>query len=96
NALADDILMARARLFINQKDYARAVISLKKIADEHPTELWGDDAIFILGDIYDNNLNDKAQAKIYYQKIITDHPGSLWINEARKRFRVLRGDATGA
>jgi len=34
----------------------------------------------------------KEQAKIYYQKIITDYAGSLWINEARKRFRILRGD----
>jgi len=47
----------------------------------------------MLGDIYDNQLNDKPQAKIYYQKIITDYPGSLWINDARKRFRVIRGDS---
>jgi len=37
-------------------------------------------------------LSDKVQAKAYYQKIITDYPGSLWINEARKRFRIIRGD----
>ncbi|RYZ99412.1 MAG: tetratricopeptide repeat protein, partial [Sphingobacteriaceae bacterium] len=55
--------------------------------------IWSDDAVFILGDIYENNLNDKEQAKAYYRKIITDHPGSLWLNEARKRFRILRGDA---
>jgi len=46
----------------------------------------------MLGDIYENQLSDKEQAKIYYQKIITDYAGSLWINEARKRFRALRGD----
>jgi tetratricopeptide (TPR) repeat protein len=92
NSLSDDILMAKARLRIQEKDYAGAVILLKKIADEHSFSLWADDAVFMLGDIYENHLDDKEQAKIYYQKIITDYAGSLWINEARKRFRILRGD----
>jgi len=92
NALSDDILMAKARILIQQKDYVGAVPLLKKIVAEHPNDLWADDAIFMLGDIYDNYLNDKEQAKGYYQKIITDYPGSLLINESRKRFRILRGD----
>jgi tetratricopeptide (TPR) repeat protein len=92
NALSDDILMAKARIDIQEKNYSDAVQLLKKIYEMHPDNLWADDAVFMLGDIYDNQLNDKAQAKTYYQKIITDYPGSLWINEARKRFRILRGD----
>jgi outer membrane protein assembly factor BamD (BamD/ComL family) len=92
NSLGDDILMAKARLLIQQKDYAGAVPLLKKIADEHSFDLWADDAVFMLGDIYENRLNDKEKAKAYYQKIITDYAGSLYINEARKRFRLLRGD----
>lgn len=92
NALSNDILMAKARITIQQKDYADAVLLLKLIVDNSPTNLWADDAVFMLGDIYDNHLSDKVKAKAYYQKIITDYPGSLWLNEARKRFRVLRGD----
>jgi predicted Zn-dependent protease len=92
NSLDDDILMAKARLLIQQKEFAGAVPLLKEIADQHSFSLWADDAVFMLGDIYENHLSDKAQAKIYYQKIITDYAGSLWINEARKRFRLLRGD----
>lgn len=92
NALSNDILMAKARILIQQKDYNDAITLLKKIYETHPDNLWADDAVFMLGDIYENQLNDKAQAKTYYQKIITDYPGSLWINEARKRFRILRGD----
>lgn len=92
NSLTDDILMAKARLLIQQKEYAGAVPLLKEIANEHSFDLWADDAVFMLGDIYENHLSDKEQAKIYYQKIITDYAGSLWINEARKRFRLLRGD----
>ncbi len=92
NAMADGILMAKARILIQQKNYNDAVLLLKKIAEEYSAGLWADDAVFMLGDIYENQLSDKAQAKIYYQKIITDYAGSLWINEARKRYRALRGD----
>ncbi|MDB4925676.1 tetratricopeptide repeat protein [Mucilaginibacter sp.] len=92
NALSDDILMAKARIALQQKNYADAAADLKKIIAEHPTDLWADDAVFMLGDIYENQLTDKEQAKNYYQKIITDYGGSLFINEARKRFRKLRGD----
>jgi TolA-binding protein len=92
NAMVNDILMAKSRILIQQKSYNEAIPLLKKIIENNPADLWADDAVFMLGDIYDNQLNDKAQAKAYYQKIITDYPGSLWINEARKRFRVIRGD----
>ncbi|WDZ99370.1 tetratricopeptide repeat protein [Mucilaginibacter sp. SJ] len=96
NALEDDIMMSKSRILIQQKDYAGAVPLLKKILEEHPADLWADDAVFMLGDIYENRLNDKTTARNYYQKIITDYPGSLWINEARKRFRILRGDKPDA
>jgi tetratricopeptide (TPR) repeat protein len=92
NQLSDDISMAKARIAIQQKAYPDAVTYLKKIITDHPLDLWADDAVFMLGDIYENQLNDKEQAKTYYQKIITDYAGSLYINEARKRFRKLRGD----
>jgi tetratricopeptide (TPR) repeat protein len=96
NSLSDDILMAKARILIQQKNYADAIVPLKKIVTDHPFNLWADDAVYMLGDIYENHLNNKDQAKIYYQKIITDYPGSLWINDARKHFRVLRGDKPDA
>ncbi len=96
NSLSDDILMAKARILIQQKSYNEAITPLKKIVSDHPFNLWADDAVFMLGDIYENHLNNKELAKTFYQKIITDYPGSLWINEARKRFRILRGDKPDA
>lgn len=92
NTLADDILMAKARIFIQQKQYTAAITPLQKIVTEHPADLWADDAVFMMADLYENRLNDKAKAQQLYQKIITDYPSSLWINEARKKFRALRGD----
>jgi lipopolysaccharide biosynthesis regulator YciM len=96
NPLEADILMAKARIMIQQKDFTNAVAMLKEIVEKHSFDLWADDAVFMLGDIYETKLNDANLAKTYYQKIITDYPGSLWINDARKRFRLLRGDKNDA
>jgi TolA-binding protein len=96
NALEADILMAKARIMMQQKDFTNAVVFLKQIVEKHAFDLWADDAVYMLGDIYETKLNDANQAKTYYQKIITDYPGSLWINDARKRFRLLRGDKNDA
>ncbi len=92
NPLNDDILMARARILIQQKNYRAAVEHLKQIITDHPTGLWADDAVYLLATLHEEELNDKQTAKNFFQKIITDYPGSIWIGNARKHFRLLRGD----
>lgn len=95
NSLADDILMAKSRIFIKNNDLNQALIQLQAIIDNYSTDLWGDDAIFILADIYETRLNQPGKALELYQKIISEYPGSLYVIEARKRFRHLRGDKLG-
>ena len=95
NSLADDILMAKSRIFIKNNDLNQALVQLQEIIDRYSTDLWGDDAIFILADIYETRLNQPGKALELYQKIITEYPGSLYVIEARKRFRHLRGDKLG-
>lgn len=95
NSLADDILMAKFRIFIKNDDLNQAITQLQAIIDTYSTDLWGDDAIFILADIYENRLKQSEKALELYQKIISDFPGSLYVIEARKRFRQLRGDKLG-
>lgn len=95
HSLTDDILMSRARIFIKQADYAGAAASLQKIIDNYSFDLWADDAIFTLADIFETKLHQPEKARQLYQRIITDFPGSLYVIEARKRFRNLRGDSLG-
>ncbi|HEY0666636.1 MAG TPA: tetratricopeptide repeat protein [Sphingobacteriaceae bacterium] len=95
NSLTDDILMAKARIFIKKSDFNMAVTSLQQIMADFSYDLWADDATFILADIFENKLSQPEKARELYQKIITDFPGSLYVIEARKRFRQLRGDKTG-
>ena len=95
NSLADDILMAKAKIYLKQNNFTSATSELQKIINDYSFDLWGDDALFMLAELYENNLKDNEKAKTYYQKIITDFPGSLYVVEARKRFRALRGDNIG-
>ncbi len=95
NSLEDDILMAKSRIFLQSSELDQAVIQLQTIIDKYTTGLWGDDAIFMLADLYENKLNQSGKAQELYQRIITDFPGSLYVIEARKRFRLLRGDKLG-
>jgi pentatricopeptide repeat protein len=95
NSLEDDILMSKAKIFQKQSNIEKTIEQLNLIVTKHGTDLWGDDAIFMLAEIYENNLSNSAKAMEYYQKLITDFPGSLYVTEARKRFRNLRGDNLG-
>ncbi len=95
SSLADDILMAKSRIFLKNNDIDKAVVQLQEIVDKHTSDLWGDDALFMLADLYESKLSQPSKALELYQKIITDFPGSLYVIEARKRFRLLRGDKLG-
>lgn len=95
NSLTDDILMAKSEIFLKRNDVNQAVAQLQTIIENYSTDLWGDDAIFTLADLYETKLNQPGKALELYQRIITDFPGSLYVIEARKRFRQLRGDKLG-
>ncbi len=95
NSLADDILMSKARVFIQSNQEQKAVPQLQEIIDNFSTELWGDNALFILADLYETKLKQPEKAAELFQKIISEYPGSIFVIESRKRFRQLRGDKLG-
>lgn len=95
NSLTDDILMAKAKIFLKTNESAKVVEVLNELINLHSDSIWIDDALFTLADLYEKKLDDQAQAKTLYQKLMTDYPGSMFTAEARKRFRNLRGDNLG-
>ena len=92
NSLADDILMAKARIYIKQHNYTQAAAFLETIVSQYSWGLWADDALFMLGDVFETELKKPEKAKEYFQKLIIEHSSSLYVDEARNRFRNLRGD----
>lgn len=90
--LVDDALYQKALIFIKQKKYLDAEALLKKIEENHGTELLADDAVYQLAELYEYHLKDIPKAMEYYQKIMKDFSSSLYVVEARKHYRALRGD----
>jgi tetratricopeptide (TPR) repeat protein len=95
NSLVDDILMAKAKIYLKTNELNKAVEMLKELINSHSESIWTDDALFTLADLLEKKLNDPEQAKMLYQKLMSNYPGSMFNAEARKRFRNLRGDKVG-
>jgi tetratricopeptide (TPR) repeat protein len=92
HSLSDEILLKKSYSMQLQGRWTEAVDYLEKLLKYHSEDILADDALFQLGDIYENHLNDKEKAAEYYKKILFSYKGSLYVVEARKRFRALRGD----
>lgn len=94
HSLGDEILLRKAKAMQLQGNWQQAIVYLEELLKYHKEDILADDALFNLGDIYENNLNDKEKASEFYKTILFDYKGSLYSVEARKRFRALRGDAS--
>ncbi len=92
HALTDDIYLKQANILIENKKFEEAINKLKLIIESYGEDILADNALFLLGDIYQNYLKLPEQAMAYYKLIITDYSDSVLLVEARKRFRFLRGD----
>jgi len=92
HALADDILFAKARISIKEQKFDEAAAFLEQMIASYPSDILTDNALFMLGELYETELDDKSKAYNYYETIILDHSGSIFTTEARKRYRNLRGD----
>ncbi|WP_256002050.1 tetratricopeptide repeat protein [Pedobacter deserti] len=92
NSLADDILMAKSAIYISTGELRKAEEVLKALIGLGNQSIWADDALFTLAGLYEKDLQQPEQARLLYERLINDHPGSLLADEARKRFRKLRGD----
>lgn len=91
-SLQDDILFAKARIYLQQRKYEEAAKMFEDLDDSYSTDLLGDDATFQLAELEEKYMNNKDKAMELYKTILTKYPGSLYVIEARKRFRELRGD----
>lgn len=95
NSLEDDILMAKARIYIKSNELKEAASLLKEVIDQHSDSIWADDALFMLAELLEQKMQEPDEAKALYQQLLERYPDSLYHTEARKRFRNLRGDHLG-
>jgi len=90
--ITDDALMKKAEILLKQGKFPESEEIYKKVNSDFSDGILGDDALFNLAKLYENQLNDKAKAMAAYQELLVKYQGSLFTVEARKKFRSLRGD----
>ena len=92
HALLDDILYQQALIHYKKKEYQASVDLYTKVYEEFPEEIRADNALFKLAEIYENEMEDLEKAQELYEKLFIDFSNSTYAIEARKRYRLLRGD----
>ena len=90
HSLVDDILYRKAKIEIDRQNYALAAEYLEGIRTDFTYELLADNALFLLAEMYNFEMDQKEKAKELYGEMLTMHPGSVYIEESREKFRELR------
>ena len=73
-------------------DYQLALSQYQQIIDLHPEDIYIDEALFFIAEIYSKRVIDLDKAKSYYEKLVFHHQDSIYYVDARKKYRELRGD----
>ena len=92
HGLRDDIFYTKALAFVRLKDYEKAEKLYLQIIEEYPDEIRADNAMFNLAELYENQLEKLDEAQKLYEKLFLDYSNSTFAIEARKRYRLIRGD----
>lgn len=92
NQLVDDIYFLKAKVMLKEQKYDEAINFLQMVEEQSSDRLLKDDAIFMLGKLYEEVWNDPEKAMAEYEKLLMDYKDSIFVVEARQRFRRLRGD----
>ena len=90
--IEDEALFKQAELYTKRKEYSNAEANYLKIIEIDALGILVDDSYYMLAELYANHLNKPEKAKEMYQKIIFEYASSIYLVEARKKYRILRGD----
>ncbi len=91
--IEDEALLRQGELLEKVKDYNAAALNYQKIITFYSNDILADDAHFALAELYKNRLNLPDKAKEHYEKILYNYQDSYFFPEARRNYRLLRGDA---
>ncbi|MEI6408909.1 MAG: tetratricopeptide repeat protein [Bacteroidota bacterium] len=92
HSLQDDIVYLEAQIYEKKRDYETAAKRYETVAEKYKDDIRADNALYALAQLYETKLNDPEKAKNLYEKIFVNYSGSVFAVEARKRYRILRGD----
>ena len=92
HTLSDEIYMRKAEIYMQLNNTDMVLEMYNKIATDWNYDILADDALYKMAKLYDSTLSNHEKAMDLYEKILLEHNSSIFVAEARKRFRILRGD----
>ncbi|HPR31995.1 MAG TPA: tetratricopeptide repeat protein [Prolixibacteraceae bacterium] len=92
HSLSDIILMRKAFLFEKEFDYESALSYYEQLVRNYPWSTSADDALYKIALLYENRFGQSEKAQELYKQIMIEYPSSIYVTDARKRYRILRGD----
>ncbi len=90
--IEDEALLSQAKLYEKEEDFKSAEKNYQIIIHTFNDDILADNAHYFLAELYANQLQDPEKAKSLYEQIIFNFADSIYFVEARKKFRMLRGD----
>ncbi|MDI9355486.1 MAG: tetratricopeptide repeat protein [Chitinophagaceae bacterium] len=90
--IRDEVWFQLAKIEIEFQNYMKAIEYYDLIIENFADDILSDDALFLKSKILEEYIQDQENAKKYYTELIHKYPGSMYVTEARKRYRILRGD----
>src|SRR5690606_13617970 len=91
-SITDEALFKQAKLFEKKKLFDKAIKNYELIIANYADDIFADDAYYHLAELFNHQLDEPEKAKALYEKIIFNHQDSIFFVEARKQYRMLRGD----
>ncbi len=91
-SIEDEALLMQGKLLEEVEDYSGARMSYLKITEFYDADILADDAHFRLAELYRTKLDAPEKAMEHYREIIFRFQDSYYFPQARKQFRILRGD----
>jgi tetratricopeptide (TPR) repeat protein len=93
HSLADEILFRKGQAMEQRGEWQRALGYYEDLLKLHASDILADDALFRMAEITELRIIDKTGAEALYKRLLMEYKSSLFGAEARKRIRLLRGDA---
>lgn len=92
--IKDATLLRMGKIYEGKGQYDLALQYYQQIIDKYKDGIYVDEALFFSAEIYNDKLKQPEKAKPLYEKVLFEHEDSIYFIEARKQFRLLRGDTS--
>jgi tetratricopeptide (TPR) repeat protein len=82
----------KGEIYQKTGQYQMADSAFGTVVKNYPDGIMADEALMQQASLNEKQLGNKQKAMALYQELLDKYPGSIFVPDARKKFRMLRGD----